>query len=105
MNLRVSAAALAVMLAPALAAAQNPVATAFRHEASESAKNLIAAAEEFPAAKYSYKPTAAQMSVGDIVAHLSEGNDYLCGSIGGMKAPTRAKVAGSAGKAALVARL
>jgi len=106
MHLRVSAAALAVILAPALAAAQaNPLANAFRHEASESAKNLIAAAEDFPAAKYSYKPTPAQMTVGSIVAHLSEGNDYLCGSIGGMKAPTRTKVAESAGKAALVARL
>lgn len=105
MHLRVSAAALAVMLAPALAAAQNPVATAFRHEASESAKNLIAAAEDFPAAKYSYKPTAAQMTIGAIVDHLSQGNDYLCGAIGGMKAPTRTKVEVSAGKAVLVARL
>ena len=105
MHLRVSAAALAVLLAPALAAAQNPVAAAFRHEASESSKNLIAAAEEFPAAKYSYKPTTAQMSVGAIVDHLSQGNDYLCGAIGGMKAPTRTKIVVSAGKDALVARL
>ncbi len=107
MHLRVSAAALAVILVPALAAAQkaNPVATAFRHEAQESSKNLIAAAEEFPAAKYSFKPTPAQMSVADIVGHLSQGNDYLCGAIGGIKAPTRAKLAAKPGKAELVARL
>ena len=46
-----------------------------------------------PEAKYAYKPTPAQMSVGDIIVHLSQGNDYLCGSIGGVKAPTRDKVA------------
>ena len=45
------------------------------------------------------------MSVGDIVVHLSQGNDYLCGSIGAMKAPERTKIAVTDGKAALVARL
>jgi uncharacterized damage-inducible protein DinB len=83
----------------------NPVADAFRDYATESAKNLIAAAEEFPADKFSYKPTPVQMSVGDIAVHLAQGNDYLCGSIGGVKAPERTKVAATDGKAALVARL
>lgn len=45
------------------------------------------------------------MSVGDIVDHLSQGNDYLCGTIAGMKAPTRTKVAPTDAKPALVARL
>ena len=85
--------------------AANPVADAFREYASESAKNLMAAAEEFPADKFSYKPTPPQMSVADIAVHLAQGNDYLCGTIGGMKAPTRTKVAAADGKAALVSRL
>jgi DinB family protein len=45
------------------------------------------------------------MTFGEIVDHLSEGNDYLCGSVGGMKAPTRSKVGPTATKDALVARL
>jgi uncharacterized damage-inducible protein DinB len=95
-----------LLMAPAIAIAQgNPVADAFRDNAKTAGKNLIAAAEEFPADKYSYKPTASQMSVGDIVVHLIQGNDYLCGSIGGMKAPERAKIATTDGKDALVARL
>ncbi|HEY4671245.1 MAG TPA: DinB family protein [Gemmatimonadaceae bacterium] len=95
-----------LLMAPAIATAQgNPVADAFRDNAKTAGKNLIAAAEEFPADKYSYKPTASQMSVGDIVVHLIQGNDYLCGSIGGMKAPERAKIATTDGKDALVARL
>ena len=69
MQRRIFSTALAVFfIAPAIATAQaNPVADAFRDNAKTAGKNLIAAAEEFPADKYSYKPTASQMSVGDIV--------------------------------------
>ena len=99
--------ALATMLAvPCMLTAQtSPVADAFRDNARDAAKNLIAAAEEFPADKLAYKPTPAQMSVGDIMVHLAQGNDYLCGTIGGMKAPTRTKVAATDGRDALLARL
>jgi hypothetical protein len=106
MRFRALPSAAALMLVPAFASAQsNPVATAFRENAKEAEKNLIAASEELDGSKYGFKPTPAQMSFGDIVAHLSQGNDFLCGNIGGMKAPTRAKVATTAGKAALMARL
>ncbi len=37
--------------------------------------------------------------------HLSQGNDYLCAEIGGMKAPERTKISATDGKAAIVARL
>lgn len=94
-------------LLPGVMAAQqaNPVADAFRDNAKQEGKNLIAAAEEFPADKFSFKPTPAQLSFGDIVVHLSQGNDYLCGSIGGVKAPTRTKVDADDAKPALIARL
>jgi len=107
MQARLYSAALAAMLVlPGVLTAQaNPVADAFRDNARDAAKNLIAAAEEFPADKLTFKPTPAQMSVGDIIVHLSQGNDYLCGTIGGVKAPARDKVAADAGKPALLARL
>jgi uncharacterized damage-inducible protein DinB len=107
MHARIYSAALAaIALLPGLATSQgNPVADAFRDNAKTQAKNLVAAAEEFPADKYSYKPTPSQMSVGDIVVHLSQGNDYLCGTIGGMKAPERSKIAATDSKDALLARL
>jgi uncharacterized damage-inducible protein DinB len=99
--------ALAMVALPSLLAAQqsNPVADAFRQNAQTEAKNLMAALDEFPADKLTYKPTPAQMSVADIMVHLSQGNDYLCGAIGGVKAPTRAKVAATDSKAELTARL
>ena len=107
MYIRVSTAALALTLVSGIASAQSasPVAQAFRDDATSSAKNLIAAADEFPEAKYGYKPTKPQMTFGAIVAHLSEGNDYLCGKIGGMTTPKRTKIAATDKKDALVARL
>ena len=82
-----------------------PVADAFRQFAKDEAKNLVAAAEQMPADKFAFKPTPAQMSWGDIMVHLAQGNDYLCGAIGGTKAPQRAKVAATDSKDVLVARL
>ncbi|HEX2778371.1 MAG TPA: DinB family protein [Gemmatimonadaceae bacterium] len=112
----------AIAFLPALAAAQqttsataapaaapapvaNPVATAFRENAKQVGKNLMAAADDMPADKFSFKPTPAQMSFGDIVLHLAQGNDFLCGTIGGQKAPQRTKLAATDSKDVLVARL
>ena len=98
---------LALCCLTATAAAQNasPVSDALRSTAKRSSTNLIAAAEEFPADKYGFKPTPVQMSVGDVVAHLSGGNDYLCSSISGVKAPKRTELGKGATKAQLVSAL
>jgi uncharacterized damage-inducible protein DinB len=124
MSMRILAATLAVAIAPQLAAAQaatttapaqpaaqpaapvaNPVSTAFRDGATKAGKNLMDAAADMPADRYGFKPTAAQMSFADIMVHLAQGNDFLCGKVSGVAAPTRTKVAATAGKDALVARL
>jgi uncharacterized damage-inducible protein DinB len=109
MRVRLLAATFAATLSllPQLAAAQqtSPVAQAFRDNESSVSKHLMAAADEMPADKYSFKPTPAQMSFADIMVHLSQGNDYLCGAIGGVKAPTRTKIASTDSKEVLVARL
>jgi len=97
--------AVAVLFVPSIVAAQAPVADAMRWETQRSSNNLISAAVLMPADKYSYKPTPAQMSFGDIVAHLAGGNDALCGLIAGVKAPSRSEVTVKSGKDALVARL
>jgi hypothetical protein len=105
-SLAAVASAVALSFLPVLGAAQTaPLASAFRDNAKEVGKNLMASADLMPADKYSFKPTPAQMSFGDIVVHLIQGNDFLCGAIGGMKAPTRSKIAATDGKPALVARL
>ena len=107
MKIRVCVATLAVALSPSFIVAQQsaPVAKAFRDNASEVGKHLMAAAEMVPVSKYSFKPTPAQMSFGDILVHLAQGNDFLCGTIGGMKAPARGKIAATDSKDALIDRL
>src|SRR5438067_10361618 len=97
--------ALAITVLPCVAGAQSPVADAFRQNAKQVSKNLIEAAETMPPDKYSFRPTPQQMSFAMVVDHLSNGNDYLCGKIGGSPAPTRSKVDTTASKEALVARL
>jgi uncharacterized damage-inducible protein DinB len=107
MSRRPSLALLALMAFPAVVAAQqgNPVSEAFRSNAKTEGTNLMAAMEEFPSDKLTYKPTASQMSVAEIMAHLAQGNDFLCGAIGGVKAPARTKIAATESKEALMARL
>lgn len=51
-----------------------------------------------PAAKYGFKPTAAQMSFGEVVAHVAAGGEALCSSVGGVSAPKRADLAAGASK-------
>src|SRR5438128_3148087 len=88
------------------AQAQNPVTNGVRSIAQRQTKNIVDAAEEMPADKYGYKPTPAQMSFGDVVAHLiPEGNDYLCSAPSGMKQPDVDKFAGTDPKDKLVAGL
>jgi hypothetical protein len=59
-----------------------------------------------PADKYGFKPTPAQMSFGDVVAHLiKEGNNYLCSASSGMKQPDADKFAGTDAKEKLVGGL
>jgi uncharacterized damage-inducible protein DinB len=87
------------------AAAPAPVADAFREMTGRMARILVAAAEEMPADKYGFKPTPPQMSFGDVIGHLAEGNDYFCSKIGDTEAPKRTELAKDAGKDQLVARL
>lgn len=96
---------------PCLAAAQqtsassSPVAKAFINNMKNEGKNLVAAAEEMPADKYSFRPTPAQMSFGQIVLHLAEGNDTFCSNLVGSPIPKRSKMDTTASKDSMVARL
>jgi hypothetical protein len=100
-------AALAALCLTTSATAQSaaPLADAFREMAGHQSKNLVAAAEEMPESKYGYKPTPSQMSFGDVISHLAEGNDYFCSNIGGVDTPKRTELAKDAGKDKKVARL
>jgi DinB superfamily len=87
------------------AAQPAPVADAFRAHTRRVAKRLILSAEAMPAGKYGFRPTPAQMTFGEVVAHVADDNDIICGTIGGMHAPQRPAMAATDSKAHLVARL
>jgi hypothetical protein len=108
MNTPLQLVALAAWSVTATLAAQDPstpVSDALRSAAGRAESNFIAAAEAMPAGRYAFKPTPAQMSFGEVIAHMSTGNDGLCSSIGGLAAPKRSEVGAEAPKEKLVARL
>ena len=78
--------------APVAAQAQTPVADALRMYLGQFKNNLTLAVDDFPVAKFSYKPTSPQMSVGTVVEHLAGSNNFLCSAVSGVAAPNEAKV-------------
>ena len=101
----------AVLLPAALAAQQapmastNPTVDAAKMTGGRAAKNIMAAADLVPAYKLGYKPTDAQMTYGQIWAHLVEANYGICGAIAGAKPPAMAELKGTESKDVLVAAL
>jgi uncharacterized damage-inducible protein DinB len=70
-----------MVLLPTLTWAQNPVSDAIREALTSRAKNTIAAAEEMPAEKYNFKPTAAQQPFEHWVSHAAQANYFLCSKL------------------------
>jgi uncharacterized damage-inducible protein DinB len=61
----------------------NPVVSTVRQLEERQSKNLIGAADEMPADKYSYHPTPEQMSFAHLVIHVVEANNGSCARIAG----------------------
>jgi DinB superfamily len=104
---RTSLLVLAVLALPVAARPQaapaSPVSDALRQSLARSLKNMTAAAEAMPAEKYSYRPTAPQMTYGHLVMHIAESNFRFCSAISGVPAPEQPKLAETDGKEKLVA--
>ena len=83
----------------------NPVVSSAKMFYQRDAKNMIAAAEEMPANKYSYHPTAGQWTFGKLVSHIAQSNGLMCGALSGMHAPVAVNVSPTASKSDLVAGL
>ena len=65
----------------------NPITQAFKASGARYAGWLVAAFDSIPAAKYGFKPTPIQQSVGYVAQHLESANYQLCSRFGG-PAPT-----------------
>jgi hypothetical protein len=78
---------LASIAVVAFAQEKNPVTTAVREMLPRRQKNIIAAVQEMPADKFSFKPTPEQITFGHLVLHIIESNNSLCSKIANMPPP------------------
>ena len=77
--------------APASPASSDAVMFQFVRFADIFGSRLVAAFDSIPAAKYDYRPTPVQQSIGYIAQHLETANYGLCERLGDRKAPRTAK--------------
>jgi uncharacterized damage-inducible protein DinB len=85
--------------------AKSPVSDTVRTIVERSAKNMVGAAEEMPADKYTYHPTPAQMTFAHLVVHMANSNNFLCSKISGQAVPSAEKLADTDSKDKLVGAL
>jgi hypothetical protein len=103
--LLLAASAIAQTAPAASAPVANPVSSALRDTLPGRQKNTIAAVEAMPAEKFSYKPSADQMTFGHLVAHMIESNNAFCSLAAAIPAPKVEEVKETDGKDKLVAAL
>ena len=92
-------AAILVLALPVSLAAQqppagppaNPITTAFRTRTLGLQRNIAQAFDSIPEAKFNYRPTPAQLTIGYIAQHLATDNYLFCNNFGAMKATLPAK--------------
>jgi uncharacterized damage-inducible protein DinB len=95
-----------LLTAGALAAqTTNPVSTALKANLARAAKNMVAAAEEMPADKFSYAPTPESMTFGQLTLHVATSNQGLCHLLSGEPAPAKITLTKTSPKDELVAAL
>jgi hypothetical protein len=90
--------------APAAKPESNPISSHLREDVADNAKNMLAAAEEMPAEKYSFSPTPQQMSFAHLIVHAVRLNYAACSGISGQAKPD-VKVADTDAKEKLIAAL
>jgi hypothetical protein len=81
------------------------VADFIRTQATAQERDLVAAARAMPADRYRYSPGPEQMTFGELVLHVADGNYLFCSPIGSTAAPAVEKLAGDGPKDTLVKRL
>lgn len=85
-----TAAALLLALATALGAQQpspaNPITATFKARIGALSRQIPQAFDSIPESKFAFKPTPAQMTIGDVAQHVAEDNYLFCNTFGPLKA-------------------
>jgi hypothetical protein len=66
---------------------KDPVATSLRMLVQRSQGNTVSAIEAMPADKFSFKPTADQITFAHLAAHIASSNNFLCAKAADVPAP------------------
>jgi hypothetical protein len=66
---------------------KDPVANSLRILLQRSQNNIVGAVEAMPADKFSYKPTADQMTFAHLVVHIVGSNNALCAKVADVAPP------------------
>jgi uncharacterized damage-inducible protein DinB len=101
----VVAALLILVASDPMSAQAHPVSSAIRNFAQSNGKHLLAAAQAMPADKYGYRPTKAQMTFGELIAHIQHDNHTTCSAFSGAKPPAESNASPTDSKEKLVAAL
>ncbi|MGH9529534.1 MAG: DinB family protein [Terriglobales bacterium] len=84
---------------------KNPVTTVIKDMMAREHKNLVAAIEEMPADKFSYKPTPLQETFGHLAMHITQANNFLCAKAGDVPEPKTEELKDTDSKDKLVSAL
>jgi uncharacterized damage-inducible protein DinB len=83
----------------------NPVVWSAAQIFARQSKFMLAAADEMPADKFTYRPTPDQMTFARIISHVAQSNGGVCGLLSDTPAPATVKVPETASKPELIAAL
>jgi hypothetical protein len=86
-------------------ASASPVSDAIRAILGRRMKAVSAAADAMPADKFSFKPTADQITFAHLTLHIAESNTLFCSKISGAEPPADPKLTDTDSKDKLVANL
>jgi len=96
-----AAAIAAGLFVPTSALAQNPFTDAVKGQLAQIKNPVIRTAEKVPEDLYAFKPVPEVRSLGQLIAHIADGNFGICAAGSGMKPPMTGIEKGTTGKAAL----
>jgi uncharacterized damage-inducible protein DinB len=82
---------------------KDPVSASIRMLLPRSQKNILGAIEAMPADKFSYKPSADQITFGHLVVHITESNNSICAKAADVPAPKAAELKDTDAKDKLLA--
>jgi uncharacterized damage-inducible protein DinB len=82
-----AAALAAALMVPSSAFAQNPYTDSIKGQLAQIKAPVIRTAEKVGEDLYAFKPTPEVRSLGQLIAHIADGNFGICAAASGMKPP------------------